>query len=641
MRKGQITILERADHYEIKPCQRLLLESENYSVDYYSMMLSYFIRANKENMDVADTCEVVNLVYERFLHLPGNRRRRLWSRSLFHAVESVEVVVAMINDSRSDAIGCINNGGEYILGLSIKYAIEYDRIIQTVLELASSGNLEQSEVIHLIDRGMDITDTYQEAVKIAERYLFKYSRGEHAFGIFDYLENVKKIRKLGLTLEEAENLSFNYERCVAEYFSRYFEPFTRTYPYTGYKWFRAWYYTESGHLLKKLMELEITGDVDFPMNRLEYEYKDTGITFKFIRYSSIRLYRDSEDEDGTDEIEFKGSRIQGQLKLYVMKDMVLMKAGYKTEKNVPVTMKRLAQFYEERDDDAFRNFLEVLAAWAEQRGIYIFKDALPYIKKGLFLPPIGLHEMLKEATLADALKSKYKGIKNWKRNDINLLYATIKSADYVNAKSKQKLLNYDDPGILQRAGIRSKDSFKVTKKNFRENGVMKLLYQWYLERLSAEDEGVDIIYDYILMCLQMKEPVNLGFISVKKIKEAHDRVLEKNYHRIVPVVKVPKKSRFDKLRTLLPAEFERITSRKRLIKESMMQHHCVWSYADLLNDDKSAIYSFIFEPEQKRYTVEFKRKGNREKYYIAQIQCVWNRSCSREAFDYVNGFLKL
>lgn len=105
MRKSQECILERADAYEIKPSQRLLLESEKYSADYYGKMFSYFVRANKENVEAVDTCEVVNLVYERFLHLPRNRRNRLRENFLFHAVKSVDVVVDMISDSRIREIG--------------------------------------------------------------------------------------------------------------------------------------------------------------------------------------------------------------------------------------------------------------------------------------------------------------------------------------------------------------------------------------------------------------------------------------------------------------------------------------------------------------------------------------------------------
>lgn len=52
---------------------------------------------------------------------------------------------------------------------------------------------------------------------------------------------------------------------------------------------------------------------------------------------------------------------------------------------------------------------------------------------------------------------------------------------------------------------------------------------------------------------------------------------------------VPKNSRFKDLK--LPSEFEYITTKKRLVKETAVQHHCVWSYTNSINKDRCAIYS--------------------------------------------------
>lgn len=635
MRKLQLKVLQRANAYEIKPGQRRLLESENYSVDYYSLMLSYFIRANAEGIAEADTLEIANQIYERFSYIKRNRRHQYRSAFLWYAVEYAGIVEAMVQDGNCEMTDCIGTG---VLRLVSKYGINYDCIVQTVLKFTSNTKLSQNDVFQLIECGLDITEQFQDVVEIVERYPYKYNEDEHYFLIFEYIRNIKRIRKMGITLEEAEKFSYNYEKCLTYYFAKYFKEFIETYPYSEYQRDEGWYYAGNKDKIEKLRKLEITGIVDLPIRYFRYRYNDTGITFEFTKYSRICLYKDNE----MNKIEFKGTRRQRQLKLFVMKDMVLMKAGYKIEKSIPVTLKKLAQYYgEDGDSDReYGNFLNLLAIWSERNGNYVFRDALPYIRQGLFLAPIGLNEILKETTLADALKKKYKGVRNWKRNNINLLYATIKAADYVNEKSKQKLLNYDDPAILQRAKITSADSFKVTKNNFTDNGIIKFLHQWYQEKLSITNhEEATLIYDYINMCLQMKEPINLGFMSIKKIKGAHDKVLEKSYQKAVPIVKIPADSKFNKLSSQLPSEFERITSRKRLIKESMLQHHCVWSYADQLNNDKSAIYSFIFTPEQKRYTIEFKTKGKEIKYYISQMQCAWDQGCSIEAYNYVRGFL--
>ena len=95
---------------------------------------------------------------------------------------------------------------------------------------------------------------------------------------------------------------------------------------------------------------------------------------------------------------------------------------------------------------------------------------------------------------------------------------------------------------------------------------------------------------------------------------------------------------YTKLRKLLPKEFEWIKTKKRLLKESEIQHHCVWTYGGKINADKSAIYSFVYAPENKRYTIEFVY-GNNGEYKIWQMQSCCNKGHSKEAYEYVKSFL--
>lgn len=123
------------------------------------------------------------------------------------------------------------------------------------------------------------------------------------------------------------------------------------------------------------------------------------------------------------------------------------------------------------------------------------------------------------------------------------------------------------------------------------------------------------------MCLDCKEKINISFKSIKKVKEAHDELSEKNYMKRTPGVKITKESKFKLLRKILPPEFEWIKTRKRLIEETVMQHHCVWSYADKINKDRCQIYSYVDE-DGKRYTLEFViRKG---KYVCVQMRGLAN-----------------
>ena len=85
---------------------------------------------------------------------------------------------------------------------------------------------------------------------------------------------------------------------------------------------------------------------------------------------------------------------------------------------------------------------------------------------------------------------------------------------------------------------------------------------------------------------------------------------------------------------LVYATFEWIKNRKRIIKEGTDMHHCVASYAEKINKDKCAIYSFVYK-DKKRYTIEFiYTKNNR--YSIRQIQGMCDRGRPEEVSEYVN-----
>lgn len=64
-------------------------------------------------------------------------------------------------------------------------------------------------------------------------------------------------------------------------------------------------------------------------------------------------------------------------------------------------------------------------------------------------------------------------------------------------------------------------------------------------------------------------------------------------------------------------------------------HNCVAEYANKINKDSCAIYSFVHN--NKRYTVEFVAYKNR--YSIKQLYGVCNSEPEAGVEDYVKGFL--
>lgn len=147
------------------------------------------------------------------------------------------------------------------------------------------------------------------------------------------------------------------------------------------------------------------------------------------------------------------------------------------------------------------------------------------------------------------------------------------------------------------------------------------------------------------MASQAKIKPRLDIYTERQLEKLHDAITEIYYQKCTKPVHIPKGTKFKGLRKLLPPEFEWIKTRKRLIAETAMQHHCVWSYADLITSDTCAIYSFLDKDgtyskdgTPRRYTMEFRMRGN-GCYYLEQVQGTCNRIDTELIADYVGTLL--
>lgn len=134
-----------------------------------------------------------------------------------------------------------------------------------------------------------------------------------------------------------------------------------------------------------------------------------------------------------------------------------------------------------------------------------------------------------------------------------------------------------------------------------------------------------LIMDVINMSMQMKMPIRLRFDTLKQFRKYHDELAHRQAYqcadRTTPKIKIPKNSVFKTLR--LPSNFENITTKERLIEEGKLQHNCVISYADNINNDISSIWSVAIG--DKRYTVEIVVR--RKKFVLRQMFGVCNTPC--------------
>ena len=144
-----------------------------------------------------------------------------------------------------------------------------------------------------------------------------------------------------------------------------------------------------------------------------------------------------------------------------------------------------------------------------------------------------------------------------------------------------------------------------------------------------------------------REKIKLNIKSVNEIRNKHDNVTTyTNIDRETHPVKIKKDSDFNELRNILPSNFEWIKTRKRLILETKIQHHCVWSYADKITNDKCAIYSYVdkdgsksIDGIPKRYTIEFGFNKNTCQYYVIQTQGRYDSVNASNMEKYINEIL--
>lgn len=137
------------------------------------------------------------------------------------------------------------------------------------------------------------------------------------------------------------------------------------------------------------------------------------------------------------------------------------------------------------------------------------------------------------------------------------------------------------------------------------------------------------------MTHEMHKKIRIGFKSWNKVKDIHDKTTD-IYKNTPHKIRVPKNSKFNHLRELLPDNYEWIRTGNRLRTEGIEMGHCVNSYWNYINKDECAIYSFSIN--EKRYTAEF-RINKKGKYIINQIQSKYDRGCPVKVKEQVRNHL--
>ena len=349
----------------------------------------------------------------------------------------------------------------------------------------------------------------------------------------------------------------------------------------------------------------------------------------------------------------------------------------------PLTVRELLSFSQR--DNIFGCLIRELLSYYQERNLFV-KDVVSDCSQYCFLPML-VSDLQEYHNKSEFITKKYKVAStinvNWNKRNLNVSYLIIKAWPKVmGGISRNILLQQSDVGLLPedyRGTLNDRIvEFltnviveKVCEQQRKASESGKSRSEAYKEELFAEvgnnflDDEINtyinsrimdnrylielrrMAHDYVNMCISSKQKVRLDVNSFQQAVNLHDEInTADNYYRLhTAPVKVPKYSKFNGLRKMLPDDFEWIKTRKRLIVETELQHHCVWSYAQKITDDFCAIYSFVDKKGQhtkdkkpKRYTIEF-MIDDKGKYYIEQVQGKYDRVNTDVMYDFIQKIL--
>lgn len=392
--------------------------------------------------------------------------------------------------------------------------------------------------------------------------------------------------------------------------------------------------------------------------------------------------------------EYKGNKIlsSGNLQSYDemksnKKNIVIFPNGdiykeIKNEKLVPISFKELYDLRNLNNDT--KKLVDCIISEVSKM-TPIFKDiSRDFEITNLF--PIKFNDLYKYHTKNELMKDMYGLAKdlpiNYNKININLSYLIVKSYNYVNDRSKKILIQLKDKdnSILKLVNrcmakswrrptykgkvffflqsiiiytINEKTNWGKTRKKYIEENLNFIAEnildaEFYEFEENCADDMLIQVGDYVNMCIysnkRVKPKVDLSISNIHTLIEKHNDVSWLSRKSGTKPVKVPKDSVFNNLRKILPKEFEWIKNRKRLILETELQHHCVWSYADKISSDMCAIYSYVDKDgskslcndgKPKRYTIEFNFNKQDGTYYVVQVQGKYDAVNSSDVQNYI------
>ncbi len=244
-----------------------------------------------------------------------------------------------------------------------------------------------------------------------------------------------------------------------------------------------------------------------------------------------------------------------------------------------------------------------------------------------FYPPIPIENLSRYYSKKHYLESLFKINLPKSVNKISFerLYASCCAYKYVS-QDKHLL------AVL----LNSKHSFSSITPSFNKRKQIGTMYLAdYLEdRVPTVDWSV--LHDYVEFSVDMRVPVDI-YAGKRRIERLHDELNDlkiKKANRGISL-KIPETP----LKYLsLPKEFILLKTKSALYEEGKINHNCVGSYVDRINNGQCVIYSANIQGEHLTIEICYNKvKGKKKQFefYVRQCYASYNRSCSDDALQYV------
>lgn len=389
-------------------------------------------------------------------------------------------------------------------------------------------------------------------------------------------------------------------------------------------------------------------DISMHGLRIRWSLSLTGISLEITSFSKCHFFRNHNSSD---------INIQARFEMDNTSFNYLFTSNYHIFKKirarwVPALFKDISNLYIKYENA--RNILNFFLEQFIESGKLTWRDMMPYLTKyelSTNFPNITANEISDAHSFNEAVRAHYKraSFVNWNRCDARIGKLIMEGILKVDNKSKNVLFSmkymkesefYNIHNYQKRTEYMNDEIPPLNHIDIKKFLTLIILDKLILDSEISPDEDFAMyqhIMDYIDMCVYMKHKISLTYRSYKKILQAHDKLNEEYRIQHTPKIIIPKDTKFKSLRKVLPDNFEWIKTRKRLVKEARIMHHCVATYANKINHDQCAIYSFVSTRTNERYTVEFCFRC--QKYYIRQIYGKFDVLPPREEREYVESFL--